>query len=168
MSETARGTGKWREASVPHKGWTCAGIGDRGDSSSVCEMCERQAIRYVHCMRHPDYAGELGVGCVCAGRMEEDYEGAKRREGALKNAAGRRRRWLARPWNTSRNGNSYVNVDGYNVVVFSTPASVRFPSWGFKVTSPAGGFITERGLLSEDAAKLNALDAMNSIKNRER
>jgi len=31
-------------------------------------MCETQQIRYVHYMHHPDYAGLLGVGSVCAER----------------------------------------------------------------------------------------------------
>jgi hypothetical protein len=32
----------------------------------------------------------------------------------------RRRTWLQREWHTSESGNSYVNVRGFNVVVFGT------------------------------------------------
>ena len=53
-------------------------------------MCETQEIRYVHHMEHSSYAGQLGCGCVCGGRMEEDYEGAQRRELVFRNASGRR------------------------------------------------------------------------------
>jgi hypothetical protein len=54
---------------------------DRGDDWKVCEMCETADVRFVHVMTHPDYAeGELRVGCVCAGNMEQDLEGAELRE----------------------------------------------------------------------------------------
>jgi hypothetical protein len=65
---------------------------DLGEPSATCEMCETQEIRYVHYMQHPNYSRQLGSGCVCAGRMEEDYEGAQRRELVLRNAASRRKR----------------------------------------------------------------------------
>lgn len=47
--------GKWSMPGVPHKGWTCIDIEDLGAPDAVCEMCERQDIRYVHAMEHPDY-----------------------------------------------------------------------------------------------------------------
>ena len=120
MTETAtRATGKWCPPGFPHKGWTCTDIEDLGESAATCEMCETQEIRYVHHMEHPDYSGSLACGCVCAGRMEENYEGARRREGVFRSAAGRWRKWLSRKWQTSGKGNPYLNVDGYNVVVFS-------------------------------------------------
>jgi hypothetical protein len=50
-------------------------------------MCERAEVRYVHVMTHPDFDGELEVGCVCAGRMEEDYKAAEEREADLKRLA---------------------------------------------------------------------------------
>ena len=79
MGET-RGSGKWGRPGVPQKGWTCVGIEDLEEPSAVCEMCETQEIRYVHYMEHSHYPDQLGVGCVCAGHMEEDYEGARRRD----------------------------------------------------------------------------------------
>lgn len=41
--------GKWSEATVPHKGWSCVGVDDLEEPSQVCEMCEsvdqlRQAL----------------------------------------------------------------------------------------------------------------------------
>ncbi len=59
--------GKWAEAGVPHKGWTCVGVHDLEQERQTCEMCEGQVIRYVHAMEHPEYPGTLSVGCVCAG-----------------------------------------------------------------------------------------------------
>jgi len=58
--------GKWSEATVPHKGWSCVGVDDLEEPSQVCEMCESVDIRYVHYMEHPDYPATLAVGCVCA------------------------------------------------------------------------------------------------------
>jgi hypothetical protein len=94
--ETTRATGKWCQPGVPHKGWTFVGFDDLGEPSAICEMCETQEIRYVHYMEHPNYPTQLGCGCVCAGRMEQDYEGARRREAVFRSATGRRHRWLSR------------------------------------------------------------------------
>ena len=49
-------------------------VEDLGKVDAGCEMCETQEIRYVHHMKHPEYPGSLGVGCVCAGKIEDDYE----------------------------------------------------------------------------------------------
>ncbi len=102
--------GKWSKPGVPLIGWTCVGVEDLGEASAVCEMCETQEIRYVHSMSHPDYAEELQVGCVCAGRMENDYIGPRSREKALRSAAGRKKRWLGRKWKISARGNPYLNT----------------------------------------------------------
>jgi hypothetical protein len=70
----------WSRPGVPHRGWSCVDVEDLGEPSEVCEMCEQAQLRYVHVMRHPEWEGELRVGCVCAGRMEEDYKRAVQRE----------------------------------------------------------------------------------------
>jgi hypothetical protein len=113
-------TGKWSQPDVPHKGWECVGIDDLEEPSAICEMCEAQEIRFVHHMEHPEYPGTLACGCICAGNMEENYDAARNRESGLRNLASRRTRWLSRCWRTSRSDNAYLNVDGYNVVVFQT------------------------------------------------
>jgi len=69
---------KWSLPGVPHKGWTCTSVDDLGTPDQVCEMRETQDIRYVHHMEHPDYPESLGVRCVCAENMENDYEGPRR------------------------------------------------------------------------------------------
>src|SRR5262245_58588209 len=91
------GTGKWRLPGVPHKGWQCLDVEDLDEPSFICEMCEVQIIRYVHHMWHDDYGG-LKVGCICAGHMEQDIVGARRREASFKLTLARRRRWLSRRW----------------------------------------------------------------------
>ena len=95
-------TGKWRQRDVPHRGWTCEDIEDLGATTAVCEMCEVTPIRYVHYLTHPDFGvGGLGVGCVCAEKMEQDYVRPRERERTLRNAAARKRRWLTRNWRIS-------------------------------------------------------------------
>lgn len=110
--------GKWSAAGVPHKGWQCIGVEDLREPSAVCAMCECVEIRYVHYMEHPDYPDELGVGCICAEHMENDYVRPRERETRLKNMARRRSKWHNRKWNISRNGTSYLNTDGFNIQVF--------------------------------------------------
>jgi hypothetical protein len=156
-------TGKWSTPGVPHKGWSCVSVEDREAPDAICEMCEVQEIRYVHHMEHPDYAETLAVGCVCAERMEDDYEAPRRRERHLRNAAQRRTRWLGRKWKTSRKGNPYINVDGMNITVFRRPDG----SWGGKIADRQTdtSLTSRRRYATEDQAKLAAFDAMIYLKN---
>ena len=149
---------------MPRKGWTCTGIEDLGELDAVCEMCESQEIRYAHYMEHPNYSDELRVGCVCARRMEQDYEAPQRRERTIKNASKRRRNWLKRNWRTSKKGNLYLNTDGFNVVVFGGGNA-----WGFKVTGQetSGTFTAYRQYTRLDKAKLAAFDQMIYMKEQE-
>ena len=164
MGEIAgRGSGKWAQPGVPHKGWHCVDIEDLGEPSAICEMCEAHQIRYVHHMQHPAYTEVLGCGCICAGHMENDYEGARLREKSLRNAGSRRQRWLTRDWRTSRSGNPFLNADGYNIVVY--PAG---RGWGFRVSNRTTdkSVVSRKMLASMDAAKLRAFDAMVWMKQR--
>ena len=80
-------------------------------------------------MEHPDGAEALDVGCVCAEKMSDDYDGPKRREARLRNRASRRTRWLHRKWRVSAKGNSFLNVDGRNLVVYPT----KTRRWCYKI-----------------------------------
>jgi hypothetical protein len=97
--------GKWSQPGVPHKGWTCIDVYDVGEPSHLCEMCEEQLVRYVHVMEHPDHSEALDVGCVCAGNMEQDPVGARKRETRLKSRQRQRGQWLDKPWRVSEKGN---------------------------------------------------------------
>ena len=154
--------GKWSEVGVPHKGWKCVSVEDLEEPSALCEMCETQEIRYVHYMTHDDYPETLGVGCVCAEHMEADRKGPKRRESNLRNAAARRKRWLSRSWRRSAAGNSFLNVDGLNIVVYK-----RFNgNWGARITDrrTEQARRSRRLYATEDEAKLAAFDAMVFLK----
>jgi hypothetical protein len=154
--------GKWSKPGVPHKGWTCVNIEDRGEADAVCEMCETQSIRYVHYMQHPGYPEVLGAGCVCAGKMADDYEGARRREADLRNAAQRRLRWLSRKWNESAKGNAYLNTDGFNIVIYPRRDPRFGRAWTFRITDREAerGIPSKRVFATEDRAKLAAFDAL--------
>src|SRR5262249_12624963 len=97
------GTGKWGKPGVPHQGWTCVNVEDLAEPAHNCEMCETMVVRYVHTMTHPKHEN-LQVGCVCAGHMEGDPTGARRREAGFKRIADRRKRWLTRNWRVSAAG----------------------------------------------------------------
>jgi len=160
MSETV-GTGKWAQRGIPHKGWQCVGIEDLGEPSRTCEMCEVMVIRYVHYMEHPDYPKALGCGCICAGHMENDYVNAQERERWMHNVNARRKNWLTRAWRTSRNGNDYINTDGYNIVVFQ-----RGAGWRFRIQRDGTDYAVsaDRGFRAQKDAKLAAFDALVQTK----
>lgn len=92
-------------------------VEDLDTAIGMCEMCGRERIRFVHCMEHKDHA-PLMVGCVCAEKMSDDYEGPKQRETKLKNRASRKARWLDRQWSISRKGNPFLKIDGLCITIF--------------------------------------------------
>ncbi|MGN1306231.1 MAG: ATP-dependent helicase [Faecousia sp.] len=110
----------WRREDVPKTGWVCTGITDLGGPTGVCEMCGHQIIRYVHHMYHPDYRS-LGVGCVCAGKMEGNIEQARKREQEFKSKQSRKDHFKNRQWKTSKNSNSYLKIKEHLVVLYYNP-----------------------------------------------
>lgn len=158
-------TGKWTQPGVPHKGWRCVDIEELEEQDHLCEMCEARLVRFVHVMEHDDYDDVLRVGCVCAGHMEEDLVGARRREAAYRNDRSRRSRWLQRRWRLSAAGNEYLNTnDGFNVVVYRKGAI-----WGARIEHRASGFARSSRLpyQTSDHAKLAAFEAMLGMKHSE-
>ena len=157
-------TGKWCQAGIPHKGWTCVSVEDLETPAYICEMCEVQEIRYVHTMCHPDYPETLDVGCVCASHMEADYNAPERRERALKNEASRRQRWLNRKWRRSRKGNPFLNTDGFNIVIFRSDNQL----WGSRILdrSTDDSVVLKPRHIEEDAAKLAAFNTMVFLKQK--
>ena len=165
MEGPSAGWGKWSQAGVPHKGWTCVGFEDLGQPELVCDMCERQEIRYVHYMEHSDYAGTLSCGCICAGHMEEDLVGARKRETRAQSAAQRRTRWLGRKgWRRSAKGNIHIGVDGYHITVFR-----RGGGYKAVISKPDSGFkhFGKRAFPTEAAAQLASFDALEFLKGRD-
>lgn len=110
--------GKWSDAGVPHKGWTCVDIDDLEAPNEICQMCEDKEIRFVHYMSHPDYPHTLGVGCVCAEHMESDYVRPKERERRLRSLARRRKTWFDREWRENAKGNLTMRTEGFFIRIF--------------------------------------------------
>ncbi|MDE3016955.1 MAG: hypothetical protein KGI29_08580 [Pseudomonadota bacterium] len=163
MSKVTQNVGKWGKTGVPRKGWACVNVEDLGEPSSICEMCESQEIRYVHYMEHPQYLGTIGAGCVCAGKMEEDYAAAKFRETRLQNRTHRKSRWLSRKWRISNQGNFFINTDHFNIVIFENEKS-----WHGRIIDHISQktITSKRFYATEEKAKLAAFDAMIFLKDR--
>ena len=154
QARPASNRGKWSLQGVPHKGWRFSGLEDLGDLVGTCEMCETQSIRYVHNMDHPNYPGVLGVGSVCAGHMEGDFEAAEQREKKAVSLAGRRATWMKGQWRQSRNGNPYINRNGFNVVLYA-----RSGRWAYKITQRESGHSWQGSrFATRDEAKLAAFE----------
>jgi hypothetical protein len=156
--------GKWSQAGVPQKGWSCIGVEDIGSPDAICEMCEVQPIRYLHTMTHPNYATDLDVGCVCAERMEDDYVRPRLRQKAVQSAARRKKRWLTRDWKISARGNSYINTDGFNITIYAD----RSGGWSGRIEERrTGHFVaSKKRYATEDSPKLAAFDGMVFLKTK--
>ena len=82
---------RWDQKDIPHKGWSCQGVEDLGESVfegeeieyKSCGMCGKEKIRFVHIMEHNSHSNTLRVfGCICAEKMLNDYiHSKKEREG---------------------------------------------------------------------------------------
>ncbi len=107
---------------MPKTGWTCTGVTDLGAQTGVCEMCGHQIIRYVHYMSHPNFRS-LGVGCICAGKMEGNIEQAKKREQDFKSKEFRKATFKGRQWKISGKSNSYLKVKNHLIVLYRNPQS---------------------------------------------
>lgn len=107
---------RWSKEGIPHKGWTCVDVIDLGEGVfegetipyESCEMCEQEKIRYVHILKHPNYSGEIHVGCDCASKMTDDYISPSQRENDLRNRANRRRNFMKQSWHVKPETGNYV------------------------------------------------------------
>ncbi|MBR6916915.1 MAG: ATP-binding domain-containing protein [Clostridia bacterium] len=115
----------WECEDVPKTGWMCVGVTDLGAPVGVCDMCGQDPIRYVHHMVHHAYR-PLGVGCVCAGKMEGDPERAKQRERDFKNSQARRENFMNRRWKVSRNNNEYLKIKEHLIVLYKNRESGKW------------------------------------------
>ena len=117
---------RWDKKGIPDKGWTEIGIEDLGEEVDFgeeiryerCEMCGNEKIRYVHIMTHPEYRGELRVGCDCACKMTDDYENPEARERDLKNRVQRKKNFMKKEWRqVVRSGNFTLKYKGENITI---------------------------------------------------
>lgn len=88
---------KLKELNAPNDGWQCASI-DEYEVLTTCALCGCTKVRYLHMMHHAEYAGTIGVGCVCAGIMEGDELAARQRDNEARNRSQRRLRFVSKGW----------------------------------------------------------------------
>ncbi len=91
---------KLKELNAPKDGWECARI-EEYESLITCGLCGCAQVRYLHMMCHAEYAGAIGVGCVCAGIMEGDELAARQRDNEARNRSQRRLRFVSKGWKVS-------------------------------------------------------------------
>jgi hypothetical protein len=79
-------SGLWSEPNVPHKGWTCLEVEDLRVAEGTCEMCTREAIRYVHHMQNvvkqsfgmPRHVGVDGCSFSLGGHQKKGTLGSRK------------------------------------------------------------------------------------------
>ena len=116
---------RWEREGIPHKGWKEMGIEDLGEDLESgddveyeqCEMCGQEKIRYVHILQHPNFNGELRVGCVCAERMTDDYINPQKTERELKNRLNRKKNFMRREWQERNQGKYVLRYKGENITI---------------------------------------------------
>ena len=144
----------WNREDVPKSGWMCTGVTDLGEPIGICQMCGHQIIRYVHHMVHPQFR-PLGVGCICAGKMEGDIEKARRRENDFKNKESRRQHFMERKWRQSRNNNQYLKIKDHLIVLYYRE---RRGDWQYALD----GVFCAEAFETQEAAKLAAFEALEA------
>lgn len=140
-------TNFWNTKGIPHKGWTLEDVYDvREDGQpewdttyETCMMCNNERIRYVHVLSHPEVSEQFKVGCTCAERMTEDYVNPKEREKELKKRSQKRISWLKKKWKVSKQGNYYLTLDGYVLVIMKVGETGKFKSYINKMDKKRGG-----------------------------
>ena len=81
---------------IPKDGWTDDRVEDMKEANFSCEHCKKEKIRFVHVLTHPQYEGELHVGCVCAGKLTGNIELSKQKERERRNESKKFEAWQKR------------------------------------------------------------------------
>jgi len=126
--------GRWSERGLPHKGWTWQNVEDLDEMMGRCDMCNRQ-IRYVHYITHDDVDEVMGVGCVCATHLTEDYVNPERREVSLRSRTIKLQTLMSKEWTVSPKGYT-LKTRGYRCTVFQRTGG-RYAGWWKYVIGPA-------------------------------
>lgn len=80
-------------------------------------MCGNEKIRYVHIMKHPEFLGELRVGCICACHMTDDYESPQARERELRNVYKEKKFYEKRMASSVKTGNYTLKYKGGSILL---------------------------------------------------
>lgn len=159
---------RWNKKDIPHKGWFLVDVIDvRGNGESIsettyekCMMCSNEKIRYVHIVSHPDFSGNLNVGCICAEKMTNDYITPKALEKKLRNKTQRRNNWLKKNWQISSKGNTYLKFKDNLITIIRDSKTNKYKCcvnnvWGKKLFTTI------------DAAKIATFNGLEYLKNKD-
>tara|TARA_B100000953_G_scaffold283277_1_gene262128 strand:- start:96 stop:644 length:549 start_codon:yes stop_codon:yes gene_type:complete len=157
---------KWSEPGLPHKNWHCVGEFDALDELgdlTVCDMCEKQRIRFVHVMAHALHDKQLNCGCVCASYMSGDALATETRERKMRSKALRRQKFPKRKgWKISARGNTQIKADGVHIVIAKRQDGLH--CIGSKRVWDKDYIWDRRGFTSVDEAKLEAFEKYEKLR----
>ena len=71
-------------------------------------------------LQHPNFNGELRVGCVCAERMTDDYINPQKTERELKNRLNRKKNFMRREWQERNQGKYVLRYKGENITIMKS------------------------------------------------
>jgi hypothetical protein len=89
------------ELGAPFNGWRCVKIIVCETNDFTCELCGCTRVRYVHLMEHFGFPLKLSTGCICAGLLEDDILGAKKREREARCRYQRKTNYLKKEWSAT-------------------------------------------------------------------
>lgn len=120
---------RWNKGGFPHKGWKHVDVEDLAKDISPgerikyaqCEMCGNEKIRFVHILTHPEFDGELRVGCSCASKLTDDYVNPQQRERDLKNRLKRSENFAKQDWSVNPySGNVVISYKGERITIIKS------------------------------------------------
>lgn len=157
---------RWDRPGIPHKGWNYVGIEDLGENAiygeeipyEQCEMCGNEKIRYVHILSHPEFCGEIRVGCRCAEKMTENYSDPERNERELRNRTNRRKNFLRQEWRRTEKGFT-LRYKGENITIVMS----RYATWGVVFHSEWRWDYHGKKMNDFETAKLVAFDLFDEL-----
>ena len=110
----------------------------------------------MHVLTHPDYEGEIRVGCVCAEKMTNDDITPKKYERRMKNRAVRWRNFQKQVWYFNRKGNLVLHYKGEYITAIVRQTGISFIYDGSWTSRYKGRRIEDMNTLK--AAAFDAFD----------
>lgn len=148
----------WNKQGLPHKGWIHLGVTDMENAEYRCQMCDKEEIRFLHKMYHPELPDYYEVGCVCAGHMTDPYQ-ALEQEKIIRKKSMSKKRFMKDNWNTlpidNQNDYTYKSVRNKIYGVFAIK-----DKWHYNVET----VISEQGYNNKEDAMENLYKILQKIK----
>lgn len=147
---------QWNKQDIPRRDWFCEHTydvqGNNPDAYEICQLCGNDRVRFVFVLTHKDYPEKLKVDSSCVEQLMDNYVDPVIREKELLNRHRRRLNWLAMPWRPSEQGNDFMNIAGYNIVIFEDKR--KKGKWGYHISGGANRKLSD----SKDLAKIAVFD----------